>query len=719
MTYTVPDKSLWVSNAEYWFALLKTYTDANPNTGYENVYYDAQACVYALRDYVGSSTTFSTAMAQSFRSPYLYWLNTLGGGQGFRIFAKGLAEDYIRDNAQTTSRTAVDDLAGATPSKSPWAVTSAYNIAHLPDIYYSRETAYALEAHIEAGRCGLTPSTAWRDTLKGYAMGHITKWYPTQTDGLTKFYIRPFMVALTTEALISYHENVSALSSTEIAQIVALWEYIWNNLWNAGSAAGSNSFAYTDRATSTMSASSPNTEEQAGLYNTGDTESSVDLNLLIVPVFGWLWKQTGETKWQDRFTSIWNAGLTRYTIYGYWESGAFFGSQTTNGIIGKHVCQNYRWTAQAIAWVEGASVVSPGPNPAGSNAKNYYGLMMGVCGSSVVRYNLTGQVTLGGVGLAGVTISSVALGDTTTDSNGNFNYNNVTPATAYTITPSLTGYAFTPSSTSGTLNGDTTASFTAAVATYDPQDYYTTPTKRYWFYMNDTTKVLDASDASAANGVKIRTVNDEWGGSAQLYQATVGNQPTCTTNVSNSKQSALFTSAATCNMAVTNFASALNSATKVSFGVVFKLNSTGTNATFLRCYDNSYSHNRFRAYLATGNPSMDMTKDTTAATTRTANSWNSGVVTLATATVHAVLYEWDVANSSCQIYVDSHTATMSSTAAPGTSIANTTLNQPEVGLSSTNCDILDTFFVVGALMDSTQRAAWFAAAKTNWGITIY
>ena len=73
--------------------------------------------------------------------------------------------------------------------------------------------------------------------------------------------------------------------------------------------------------------------------------------------------------------------------------------------------------------------------------------------------SVSGTVTLNGVGLAGVTISwSVTNGSgggggsIITDSNGNYLLS-IQNGYTYTITPSMSGYTFTPSSRTGTVNG--------------------------------------------------------------------------------------------------------------------------------------------------------------------------------------------------------------------------------------------------------------------------
>lgn len=66
---------------------------------------------------------------------------------------------------------------------------------------------------------------------------------------------------------------------------------------------------------------------------------------------------------------------------------------------------------------------------------------------------ISGRVTSGGSGLAGVTVtlSGAASRTTTTDNNGNYNFSGLAPS-SYTITPSRSGYTFNPASLPVTIS---------------------------------------------------------------------------------------------------------------------------------------------------------------------------------------------------------------------------------------------------------------------------
>ena len=102
-----------------------------------------------------------------------------------------------------------------------------------------------------------------------------------------------------------------------------------------------------------------------------------------------------------------------------------------------------------------------------------YGFLWPIRGGQVglTVHSLLGQVTVNGVGLGGVTLSltSATNSTTTTTSDGTYSFTGL-PDGNYTITPSLSGYTFTPASKSIIVAGAdvTDADFTASLANRPP-----------------------------------------------------------------------------------------------------------------------------------------------------------------------------------------------------------------------------------------------------------
>ena len=128
----------------------------------------------------------------------------------------------------------------------------------------------------------------------------------------TADYIRPFMAALTSEALIMWHKKTSDPRVLPIIRTAMDW--IWDNMWLPND----ECFKYTDRQTST-----------------GGMEPAPDLNLLVAPVYAWLYWQTQDPKYQVRGDAIFAGGVRKGPQY---------------LALGKQFNQNYRWSFEYIYW---------------------------------------------------------------------------------------------------------------------------------------------------------------------------------------------------------------------------------------------------------------------------------------------------------------------------------------------------------------------------------
>jgi alpha-tubulin suppressor-like RCC1 family protein len=95
-------------------------------------------------------------------------------------------------------------------------------------------------------------------------------------------------------------------------------------------------------------------------------------------------------------------------------------------------------------------------------------IVLGGCGDNgKTSYTVNGTVTLGGTGLSGVTVTVAgnSAATATTDAGGNYSFTNLS-AGNYTVTPSLTGYAFSPSYRDAFLNSSDAIGWTFG-ATFD------------------------------------------------------------------------------------------------------------------------------------------------------------------------------------------------------------------------------------------------------------
>jgi hypothetical protein len=266
-------------------------------------YYDAERVYYQIADYTNDSKWLDCARAaeQVYRDGYL--LGNNGGLPGYWVFPHGLWKDYKRtgDASSKNALFLVSQNAAYAYDGTP--------LGDLSDPTLSREVAYNLQSKILAKDLGAS-TDASMNRLAEEALTHMNAWFVTKT---AKF-IQPFMVALSSEALINYYKKTG--DARVLPAIRVAMDYLWNNLWVSSVQA----FLYIDRAVASEGG-------QAAV------KPAPDLNLLIAPAFGWLYNQTGETKWLDRGDQIFASGVTQSFLQN-----------------AKQFNQSYRWSFDYIAW---------------------------------------------------------------------------------------------------------------------------------------------------------------------------------------------------------------------------------------------------------------------------------------------------------------------------------------------------------------------------------
>jgi hypothetical protein len=266
-------------------------------------YYDAERVYYQIADYTNDSKWLDCARAaeQVYRDGYL--LGNNGGLPGFWVFPHGLWKDYKRtgDTASKNALLLVSQNAAFAYDGTP--------LGALSDPILSREVAYNLQSKILAKDLGAS-TDASMNRLAEEAFRHMNAWFVTKTAE----FIQPFMVGLTSEALINYYKKTG--DARVLPAIRVAMDYLWNNLWVSSAMA----FLYIDRAI-------------ASEGGQGAVQPASDLNLLIAPAFAWLYDQTGETKWLDRGDQIFTGGV----MQAFLENAKQFN-------------QSYRWSFDYVVW---------------------------------------------------------------------------------------------------------------------------------------------------------------------------------------------------------------------------------------------------------------------------------------------------------------------------------------------------------------------------------
>jgi hypothetical protein len=275
-------------------------------------YYDGARVYFQIGDYTHDTATWNRC-AQLVLNVYRPFVSA--GPAEYKVFPHGLARDY-RQNHVAASKASLDTLTSRSSA-------GAY-VKWLTDWSASREVAYGLDALLEENAFGqATLSNAFGrfsvpgqiDILTRVALGHLDQWFMSKTAG----YVRPFMVALTAEALIAAYERHPDPRIPARLKLAA--DAMWATMWLPNAMTNGIStpcFMYTDR---------PSADQ------TGGQEGAPDLNLLIAPLYGWLYQQTGDLKYRIRGDSIFAGGVAAFPPY-----------------QGKQFSQNYRWSEQYLVW---------------------------------------------------------------------------------------------------------------------------------------------------------------------------------------------------------------------------------------------------------------------------------------------------------------------------------------------------------------------------------
>jgi hypothetical protein len=289
-----------------WNANMLEYGRAHCYKGsLDHVYYDAERVYYQIADYTGEPSWMGCAgLAESvYRDQYV--LPNNGAVPGYWNFTTGMRMDYAR-TGDGLSRDAVILLSqnAAYAHDRPLAWTQSADL--------SREVAYAILSYINAEALGAAKRQR-RIDLVNQAYDHMDQWFvrfawpgPWQQSPQETHRLSPFMVGLTAHSLIRDWEETQDLRLIPALRRAADW--LWANAWIPAA--------------------------ESMWYESLDTRTGApDLNLLIAPLYAFLYRHTGEAKYHDQGDALFAGGVRR----------AWLGA-------GKQFNQNYWWSVDYVKW---------------------------------------------------------------------------------------------------------------------------------------------------------------------------------------------------------------------------------------------------------------------------------------------------------------------------------------------------------------------------------
>jgi hypothetical protein len=280
-------------------------------------YYDAIRVNEQIADYTGNAVWDDCATkAEAIYRGYV--LQNNGKVPGYWNFTSGFRMDW-QQNSDSLSKQAAILLS---QNAAYCADTTPLNYTVSPNT--SREVAYCILSYLNAEDVG-APRRARLTTLTDQALGHIDQWFVSKTSrapstfplvpqAAGQYYIQPFMVGLTMQALIRYWD-VTKDPRVQPAVRTAL-DWLWARAWVATNRA----FWYENWAPDGYQAF----PQKAG---------APDLNLLIAPAFAWMYHRTGDTTYRDRGDQVFAGGVT----------GAYLDGP-------KQFNQNYMWSFDYVKW---------------------------------------------------------------------------------------------------------------------------------------------------------------------------------------------------------------------------------------------------------------------------------------------------------------------------------------------------------------------------------
>jgi len=294
-------------------------------------YYDGVRVFYNVQNLLKASINWEQCR-QNVRAVYRddYVIPNKGAIPVFLQFPQGAYIDYIKGNGATEALTFINYIDAHT-----------YGVANggLVDVnYLQRETAYSLKNDIYANKLGQNnvrygqSTNFWLAYHLDHVLGHVDQICLSQNAS----YFENFMAGLQADALIDYYTDVSPDPRIPSA-IKCLADYLYTNQWNLINF-DPGSFPYDSwRAT--------------GNIGSATGSSMVSLNMLIAPMYAWLFKMTGLSQYQIVGDVIWDHGvLFDGPLAGGLDNNLGSGNGYPNCNCGKQYSQQYMWGPSYVDW---------------------------------------------------------------------------------------------------------------------------------------------------------------------------------------------------------------------------------------------------------------------------------------------------------------------------------------------------------------------------------
>lgn len=283
-------------------------------------YYDGQWVFLRIADYTGNREPW-IQYAELAEHAYKRYLDKNDySAAGWMQFPHGLYVDWERYGDADSKQYLVkmrEEAAFANP------------LRDIADNWYdqirSREVAYSLQTQVLAAKAGAPPQPKRMERFVDMALNHIEIWTTGnyRSSVPERQYCQPFMTGLTASALISYYEYTRERGEPDervVPAVRRLADWLWQEMWIANIEGTSyGAFAYV----------------KPPVEDVGGSGPAPDLNMLIAPMYGWLYYRTGEEQYRQRGDAIFASGVQLADIGN-----------------GKRFNQSYRTSFDYLMWRE-------------------------------------------------------------------------------------------------------------------------------------------------------------------------------------------------------------------------------------------------------------------------------------------------------------------------------------------------------------------------------
>jgi hypothetical protein len=311
------------------------WTPVGPGTTYSSWFYDGVSVYNNVQLLVNDGEDWGQCrdnVAQVYRDNYVLPRN--GNIQAFMMFSEGYYLDYeqTRNPADLTLVNEFDSH-----------MYPPYHAGMVDVSYLQRETAYDLKNAIYASllgqdnpRSGNHSTIFWRSYLLDHVLGQVDQICLSQNAQ----YFESFMTGLQAEALTQYYKLVSPDPRIPPA-IKCLADYMYSKAYNSVTS-DPGAFPYDKWRMLT----------DEGYANGGSC--MINLNMLIAPMYAWMFQHTGLVQYQREGDEIWNHGVL------FDGCGRGPAANLAGNSAGKVFSQQYYWGSSYVTWRSSPRVSSSG-----------------------------------------------------------------------------------------------------------------------------------------------------------------------------------------------------------------------------------------------------------------------------------------------------------------------------------------------------------------------